>query len=490
MNTRENMGQSLVCFLLAGILLFAAQPHVHAGNWPVTPKDIRIKPGSDKWFEDNGKYPYLVGVYDSSPFSNFWGDPGKEFDPNGSRASNPVTHPCANGFLWSNYLDAMATHGMTALRAAAIPFRLDDPKGSPYKHYNPYPFPWKRTDANKRYEPGKLETESQVNFNYLHSKADPDLMHPDANYFKWRVRRFCKEAKARKIYVILNLQLSNADYLPYDPGNEKCKRYINALLKETMDLGNVLYEINWEAGNGEWLKYWANYVKGKLAAAGRPKNLIIVNQDTRPCIDLRSPEYTIIGHHRQHKRNAPEGGCHQGGVLQSRQYGKPVIFTEDFNYGQGHNEPTADELRHRMWFSFVTGVHYLWYDWMIPEEKGPPINFYTPLVRAAESLVKFLKTVDPPFWTMSVNDSLASGSNNWVLADPGHHYIVYFSNGVGSGTVMNLQGGPFKARWFNPEVGSTGEFVGGEFDAPANGAFSPPGGTAASDKLVLYIYES
>ncbi len=164
MNTRENMGQSLVCLLLAGILLFAAQAHVHAGNWPVTPKDIRIKPGSDKWFEDNGKYPYLVGVYDSSPFSNFWGDPGKEFDPDGSRASNPVTHPCANGFLWSNYLDA--------------------------------------------------------------------------------------------------------------------------LLKETMDLGNVLYEINWEAGNGEWLEYWANYVKGKLAAAGRPKNLIIVNQDTRPCINL------------------------------------------------------------------------------------------------------------------------------------------------------------------------------------------------------------
>jgi len=480
-------------------MVLVTGPVLGSTNWPVTPTNIRIEPGNEMWLEDNGKHPFLVGVYESAPISNFWGDPGKEYNTDGSRANPPVTYPTGAGFHWRDYLDAVASHGLTCLRTRVVPGNLDT-AGDPYeytRHYNAYPYPWVRTDANRFYEPGYLQSESQTNFDYLHSAVTCNFSQPQAEYFQYRVRRFCQEAKNRNIYVILTI-VPYGYYLPYDSGNADMQAYVDMLLSHTQDLGNVLYEINWEAGNGTYLKYWANYVKNKLAAAGRPQNVIIVNQGTAPCVNPSSSEYTIVGHHRKHEHSAAFGGCYTGGVLESRQWGKPIIWTEDFTdpYSDNHHWwLAADTLRHHMWFSFVAGVHYLWYDWCMHkmDEGGQDDSYNDPtLFNAAQSLVTFLSATDPPFWTMSPYDELASGGYNWCLANPGNHYIVYFSEGVGSGTTLTLSGGPFKARWFNPKAGDPliGEFIGNEFDTPGNGIFTRPAGSTTSDKLVLYVYKA
>lgn len=483
---------ALLGFLSVGLLKSA---RAESPSWRVHPTNIRIEPGNEMWFEDNGKHPFLVGVYEAAPISDYWGDPGREYNTDGARANPPITCSTEAGFHWLDYLDAVASHRLSCLRASVLPCGLEicGSEDEFTRHYNAYPYPWERTDANRFYEPGYLQNESPVNWNYLHSEVECDFSKPQAEYFKYRVRRFCQEAKNRNIYIILTV-LPYGWYLPYGSGDANCKKYIDMLLAHTQDLGNVLYEMNWESGNGDDLLYWADYIKTQLAAAGRPQNVIIVNQDTRPCVDPSSPDYTIIGHHRKHEHSASEGGCHQGGVLESRQWGKPVIWTEDFPdpYRDNHHwESTAGTLRHHMWFSFVAGVHYLWYDWSMHTGDEGDDGYNEPtLFNAAESLVTFLDAVDPPFWTMEPHDELASGSDNWCLADPGNYYIVYCSDGVRSGTTLRLQGGPFRAGWYNPSAGSVGEFIGDEFDAPLNGVFEPPAGSSSSDKLVLYVFKA
>ena len=462
-------------------------------DWRVRPANIRIEPGNEMWFEDNGRHPFLLGVSDSSSFSNFWGDPGEEWNTDGTRKAHPVTHPTATGVLWSEYLDTLASHGMTCVRESVLPHSLTAPAIYAH-HYSPYPFPWVRTDAKKKYIPGYREDKDapagspgRVNWEYLHSEALPDLSRPQAGYFKYRVRRFCEEAKNRNIYVILTLfpihEIHKArgpkkPHYPYEPNNGNVRAYIDMLLKHTQDLGNVLYEINWEGGNGDYFTWWAGYVKKKLKAAGRPANVILVNHwGVRPRVRHSTPNSTIVGHHREHTHES---------VLSMRRFGKPVIWTEDFDEGKtnAHTPEIADVVRHRTWYSFVAGVHHIWYDWSmrVGKYKDPM------LLNAAQSLATFLSAAHPPFWTMSPNDALASGSDNWCLANPGSHYIVYFSAGVGRSAKLKLAGGPFKARWFDPKANVTGAFTGDEFDAPSNGVFRPPLGSGASDKLVLYVY--
>lgn len=459
-------------------------------DWRVAPANIRIAPGNAMWFEDDGKHPFLLGVSGSESFSNFWGDPGEEWNTDGTRKAVPVTHATAVGFLWSEYLDTLASHGMTCVRELVVSPGLTAPAKYAH-HYNPYPFPWVRTDAKKDYVLGYREDKSappgspgRINWKYLHSEASPDFSRPQAGYFKYRVRRFCQEAKKRKIYVILTLfpihNIRRADeqpLFPYQPNNPNVRAYVDMLLRHTQDLGNVLYEINWEGGNGDHFTWWAGYVKDKLKAAGRPTNVILVNHwGVRPRVRHSTPNSTIVGHHRDHTH---------GSVLSMRRFSKPVIWTEDFDEGKtnAHTPEIADVVRHRTWYSFVSGVHHIWYDWSmrVGKYKDPT------LLNAAESLATFLSVAHPPFWTMSPNDALASGKSNWCLANPAAHYIVYFSGGVGKGTTLTLKGGPFKARWFNPKAKTTGAFMADEFDAPADGVFHPPAGCSPSDKLVLYV---
>ena len=474
-------------------VLLAAGP-AGAQNWPVTPTDIRVDPANGMWLEDSGSHPYLVGVSESSTFSNLWGDPGEEWEMDGNRRTPPVTHPTQVGFLWSDLLDAMASHGMTAVRERVVPPNLTSPGGWDH-HYNPYPFPWIRTDANKDYVPGYLADEAaavgspeRTNWDYLKSTATVDFSQPQADYFRYRVRRFCQEAKARGIYVILTLFPADP-YFPYEPDNPDVKTYVDMLLEHTQDLGNVLYEVNWEGGNGDYFTWWAGYTKAALQDAGRPTNVVLVNHDeVNPRVDHSTSNSTIVGHHRGHHHHGTGeyGSSYSSGIMEGRQFGKPVIWTEDFDEDKtnAHTPEVADVVRHRTWYSFVAGVHHIWYDWSMRLGTYQDPIFFS----AAESLVTFLSATDVPFWTMSPEDGLASGADNWCLANPGSHYVVYFSNGVGAGTTLSLVGGPFMARWFDPKRDTRGAFVGAELSAPSDGIFPIPPSSSPGDRLVLYVY--
>ena len=449
------------------------------------PSRIEIDPEYPMWFVDNEYHPYLVGVSESGTISNLWGDPGEEWNVDRSRKSDPVTYPTHASFLWSEYLDTLAAYGINCVRELVIPSKLSPP--AKYKHhYNPYPFPWARTDSNRNYIPGYREnktgspgTPGKINSNYLHSRAVPDFSKPQPGYFLHRVKRFCKEAEKRDIYVILTV-FPIYPYFPYEPNNTNVKAYIDMLLKYTKNSGNVIYEINWEGGNGNYFTWWAGYIKDKLIADDRPPNVILVNHTlVRPSVVHSTENSTIVGHHRNHTHKS---------LLDSRKYKKPVIWTEDFDEGKTnkHTKAIADIVRNRTWYSFVTGVSHIWYDWSM--RFG---TYRDPIfLKAAASVITFINETNIPFWTMSPADSLATGEDNFVLANPGKHYVVYFSDGVKTGTTVKLLNGSYKARWFNPNQEHTISLIGQYFDVPPDGIFTPPKGSSSQDRLVLYIFSN
>jgi hypothetical protein len=278
------------------------------------------------------------------------------------------------------------------------------------------------------------------------------------------------------MYVILTVFPINP-YFPYEPNSDVARKYVDMLLAHTGDIGNVLYEVNWEGGNGDHFTWWAGYIKRKLMEAGRPANVILVNHTlVRPSVSHATRNSTIVGHHREHTHDS---------ILSSRRFGKPVVWTEDFDEGKtnAHTQEVAAVVRHRTWYAFVAGVHHIWYDWSM---RFASYNDPT-LLNAAGSLSRFLREADPPFWKMSPNDALASGRGNWCLADPGSHYIVYFAEGVGDGTTLALPEGSFSARWYDPAANGVGSFVGNEFPAREEGVFAPPPGSSPGDRLVLYV---
>ena len=445
---------------------------------------IKIDPNYPMWFIHNGLHPFLVGVSESGSISNLWGDPGEEWNIDGSRKSIPVTHPTNTSFLWSEYLDSLTVNNINCVREIVLPYNLSDPANYNY-HYNPYPFPWVRTDSNKNYIPGYRENKDsaltsagKINSNYLHSEAIPDFSKPQADYFRYRVKRFCDAAEFRNIYVILTI-FPISPYFPYEPDNINVKAYINMLLESTKDNGNVLFEINWEGGNGDYFTWWAGYLKEKLIKEGRPPNVILVNHGlVRPPVDHSTVNSTIVGHHREHSHNS---------LLTARQYNKPVIWTEDFDEGKSnkHNKEIADVVRDRSWYSFTAGVQHIWYDWSMRfGSYRDPIFF-----KAASSVVTFINETHLPFWTMAPHDSLALGKDNFVLADPGEQYVVYFSMGVEKGTTIKLPSASFSAKWFNPGLESVGTFLGQSFKVAPDGVIAPPEGSYPNDKLVLYIFQ-
>lgn len=60
-----------------------------------------------------------------------------------------------------------------------------------------------------------------------------------------------------------------------------------------------------------------------------------------------------------------------------------------------------------------------------------------------------------PFWEMSCDDNLVSGSENWCLKKAGDVYVVYLKKG--GTTSLNLSGvsGTFSVRWFDPRNGGS-----------------------------------
>ena len=80
---------------------------------------------------------------------------------------------------------------------------------------------------------------------------------------------------------------------------------------------------------------------------------------------------------------------------------------------------------------------------------------YTKLLRSwdyCRYALEFLSS--KPLDKMTPNDNLASGNNNWCLADEGREYIVFLSEG-GTSSLNITKDGTYDVRWYDPRNGGS-----------------------------------
>ncbi|NLG70990.1 MAG: DUF5060 domain-containing protein [Chloroflexi bacterium] len=144
------------------------------------------------------------------------------------------------------------------------------------------------------------------------------------------------------------------------------------------------------------------------------------------------------------------------------QYDLPHL-SEEFGILNSDSDP---EQRARLWANFTGGA----------AGSGTGSDL--------QALQRFLAESRIPFQRMTPANELASdgGQSQFVLAEAGHHYLVYTTGGPFS---LEVQGQNLNGRWFDPR--SPGAWIGSPFAVSAGTqSFTPPEAAGEQD-LVLWI---
>jgi hypothetical protein len=240
------------------------------------------------------------------------------------------------------------------------------------------------------------------------------------------------------------------------------RAYVDKVLAETAEFGNVIYEIANETGGRRWVAHLIDYIHHHATHPGR---LVSAGEQTSS-FDPRQGANDVIAKHRggggPYAANADVRN-HHAALLRFR-VGKPVIHNEFFLFA---NRSTDDVNfpRKMMWADFTAGGHCNFYDFSFwrgsgrtPEDGQPSQSPPAEIIRGGQYLLDFLADNKIPFWAMTPRHDLATvepagESYLFTLAQPGEHYVCYV---LGDGPVtvrLRLTPDPFVARWYDPKQG-------------------------------------
>ena len=448
---------------------------------------LEVCPHHPYYFRDGDCHIVLVGVSDRQLFSIWRND---------------------KGFSWEKYLDDLAEHRINYVRQDVFDWgKLLAPQGYPGQLSNPA-WPFARTG------PGKA----------IDGKPKFDLTKFDQSYFEKRLKPFLNEAAKRGIYVELTLfeglrarrdfaeslcaEANNINRLGLQARQVTSDAaldnphlvaiqhsYVDKVLAETAQFGNVIYEIANETGGRRWVANLIDYIHNHPT---HPSRLVSAGEQTS-AFDPRTGKNDIVVKHRgggglydtdQDLQN------HHDALLQFR-VGRPVSHNEYFLYA---NRSTDDVNfpRKMMWADFTAGGHSNFYDFAFWRGTGQTINDGLPsrspppqILLGARHLLDFLSAGKVEFWKMTPHDQLASvkakgESHIFTLAQPAEQYVCYIL-GDGPATVtLHLRQGLFTARWYDPK---SGRFLAqpSQTQGPGPAVFqSPP----FAHDIVLYVFRS
>jgi hypothetical protein len=91
-----------------------------------------------------------------------------------------------------------------------------------------------------------------------------------------------------------------------------------------------------------------------------------------------------------------------------------------------------------------------------------------------------------PFWDMAPDDALASGTDAYVLTQPGEVYAVYLPAGDATRLDLGDEAGSYRVRWYDPRAGGAlqdGSVT--EIQGPGAVALGLPPSEAGQDWAVL-----
>ncbi len=444
---------------------------------------LEICPRHPYYFRDGDRHVVLVGVSDRALFSIWEND---------------------KGFSWRKYLDDLAAHHLNYVRQDVLSWgKLWVPVDYPAQFSSPAR-PFARTG------PGMA----------VDGKPKFDLARFDQSYFDQRLKPFLREAAKRGIYVELTLfegfhsrdfaeslyaETNNVNRLSLQPreitsdaalDNSRLMAiqhaYVDKVLAETAEFGNVIFEIANETGGARWVAHLIDYIHHH---PNHPDRLVSAGEQTT-AFNPRTGANDIVVKHR--------GGAglyasdtdvrnHRAALLCFR-VGKPVSHNEYFLYA---NRSTDDINfpRKMMWADFTAGGHSNFFDFTFWRGAGRTLNEGrasrcppAEIMTAGQYLLDFLADNQIKFWAMSAHDELAkieTGNSAHVvtLAQPGGQYICYVL-GKGPATVtLELTEGSFTARWYDPK---SGRFV-GPVQRAQGGGWCPLRSPAFEQDMVLFV---
>ena len=430
-------------FLTGGTLL--AQP---AGR-------LEICPEHPYYFRHGERHIALVGVSDRQLFSIWRND---------------------KGFSWQKYLDDLAEHRINYVRQDVFDWgKLLAPQEYPGQLSNPA-WPFARTG------PGEA----------IDGKPKFDLTMFDQSYFDQRLKPFLREAAKRGIYVELTLfeglrsysdfaeslcaEANNINRLGLQRGGVTSDMaldnppllaiqhsYVDKVLTETAQFGNIIYEIANETGGSRWVAHLVDYIHNHPK---HPTRLVSAGEQTSP-FDPRTGKNDVVVKHRG------GGGLydtdrdvqnHHDAMLRFRA-GKPVTHNEYFLYANGSTDD-VNFPRKMMWADFTAGGHSNFFDFAFWRGAGRTVDDGLPsrspppeILGGAGNLLSFIAQNKVEFWKMIPHDELAAVKTNseshiFTFAQPGAQYICYILGDGLADIALNLTQGLFTYRWYDPKQGA------------------------------------
>ncbi len=421
---------------------------------PASVGRLEICPQHPYYFRDGDRHVVLVGVSDRSLFTIWQND---------------------KGFSWRKYLDDLAAHHLNYVRQDVFSWgALLAPVNYPAQFSNPA---W----LFARTGPGTA----------MDGKPKFDLTKFDQFYFDQRLKPFLREAVKRGIYVELTLfegfrahrnfteslyaETNNINRLGLGPGQMTSDSaldnprlmaiqhaYIDKVLAETAEFGNVVYEIANETGAKRWVAHLIDYIHHNPR---HPSRLVSAGEQTTS-FDPRTGANDIVVKHRGggglYASDADVRNHHT--TLLHFRVGKPVCHNEYFLFA---NRSTDDVNfpRKMMWADFTAGGHSNFFDFAFWRGTGRTVNEGHPsrspppeILNGGQYLLDFLTENNVEFWTMAPHDELAtvegrSSAYVFTLARPADEYICYV---LGDGPVtiaLRLTKDRFATRWYDPKQG-------------------------------------
>jgi hypothetical protein len=417
---------------------------------------LEVCPEHPYYFRDQDRHVVLVGVSDRSLFTLWQNN---------------------KGFSWLKYLDELAAHHLNYVRQDVFNWgQLLASVKYPAQFSNPA-WPFSRTGPGTAVDGGPKF----------------DLTKFESSYFERRIKPFLREAAKRGIYVELTLfegfrssrfdeslyaDRNNIHRLALAPGEVTSdaalrnprliaiqEAYVDKVLAETAEFGNVIYETANETGGKNWVAHLVDYIHHHPK---HPRGLVSAGEQTTS-FDPRIGANNIIAKHRG------GGGLyatdtdiwnHHNALLRFR-VGKPICHNEYFLFA---NRSTDDVNfpRKMMWADFTAGGHSNFFDFASWRGTGRTIDDGEPsrspppeILRGGQHLVDFLAANQVRFWAMAPHDEFAVAKGKgrpyvFTLARPGEEYICYV---LGEGPVivrLEMTDDAFVVRWYDPKCG---EFI-------------------------------
>lgn len=421
--------------------------------------DLQVDPDHPYFFRDGTRHVYLLGVSDRAAFKVWENE---------------------NGFHWRQYLQTLHQYGFNYVRQDVQSWiGVDNWQNYPGQFSNP---DW----AFLRTGPGKA----------IDGKPRFDLTRLNEEYFRERIRPFLQLAEDLGIYVELTLfestgpgnwqgclynDANNVHGLGLRPGEPQSDRvlrnkrvlrmqekFVEKVLGETDDSGNVIYEICNEGGGAAWVAHFVDFIHNR-----RPSALVSAGEQASK-FDPVSGLNDIVVKHRgwgmgggRYATDA-DAEAHHDALLRYRA-GKPITHNEFFLYAHGSTDD-PNFVRKMFWADFTACGHVNFYDFAHlkgpgyhPRPHWPPSKERTaqlppePIMDGGRYLRRFINRI--PFWSLSPADDCvevdSADTYAMAAAEAGRCYVVYLLGAQVEELLIDLPEGKYRGRWYDPK---TGEF--------------------------------